>query len=232
MDTILLVDDDYSIIETMSLILRQNGFNVLNAEKESTLFNILKNSLIDLIILDIQLPDRDGIEILKDLKENPDFSHIPVIMFTAHHNEKILQKAFEYGANDFIKKPISSKIELLARIKSHITIKKYEDNLRKMNLEKQIETLKQITTTIRHNLGQPLTVMSSYCSILERELKLDPDVYSRVTPVLKKIEKAIEEINNIIGQLKDITELEITSYVESIKMLKLNTTKKAPNNRG
>ncbi|BBB32950.1 two-component system response regulator [Thermotomaculum hydrothermale] len=226
MSTILIVDDDPDIRFTFATLLGMHNFKVLTLPEGKNIFETLKNNNVDLIILDIILPEESGIEILSKIKNHEEFKYIPVIMFTAKDSEQTLKEAFESGANDFIAKPVKSVTELIARINAHIKIKKYEDGLRKINLEKQLEILKQIMVTIEHSLGQPLTVIFSYLSILEKEALKNPDFYSKFSPIFSKMKNSTEEIKNTVEKLKGITNIEITQYVQSIKMLKIEDTKK------
>jgi len=227
MNKILIVDDDLGIRETFSKLLEKEGFDVITLGEGESVVETLRKNPVDLIILDIMLPGKSGIEVLKELKKDKELKSIPVIMFTAKDSEQTLKEAFEIGANDFIKKPVKSITELLARIRAHIKIKRYEDGLRKINLEQQLEILKQITATVGHNFGQPLTVILSYIAIIERHLNSYPELYVKLAPILSKIKNSTEDIKKIVEQLKSLTKVEITSYVESVKMLKIDT-KKSP----
>ena len=227
MNSILIIDDDPDIRFTFSQLLSIHNYRVITLPDGENIFETLENNDIDLIILDIMLPGKSGIEILEELKSKENFKFIPVIMFTAKDTEETLKKAFELGANDFISKPVKSITELVARIKAHIKIKKYEDGLRKINLEKQLEMLKRVSVTLEHSFGQPLTVILSYLSILERDIKNYPELYTKFSPILSKIHNSVEEIKEIVEKLKGTTNIEITQYVESIKMLKIDNIKKS-----
>ena len=208
MNTILIVDDDPDIRFTFSQLLSIHNYRVVTLPDGNNILKTLEDNDVDLIILDIMLPGKSGIEVLEELKNNKDFKIIPVIMFTAKDTEE-------------------SITELVARIKAHIKIKKYEDGLRKINLEKQLEILKRVSVTIEHSFGQPLTVILSYLSILERDIKNYPELYAKFSPILSKIHNSVEEIKEIVEKLKGTTNIEITHYVESIKMLKIDNIKKS-----
>lgn len=113
---ILVIEDDIQLTLFIKITLEREGYNVNTFYKgESGLSEALKNKY-SLIILDIDLPDIDGISICKKIRENSD---IPIIFFTAQNrlNEKL--KAFEAGANDYIPKPVEVP-ELIARVKAHL----------------------------------------------------------------------------------------------------------------
>ena len=104
MNTILIVDDDPDIRFTFSQLLSIHNYRVVTLPDGNNILKTLEDNDVDLIILDIMLPGKSGIEVLEELKNNKDFKIIPVIMFTAKDTEETLKKAFELGANDFIKK--------------------------------------------------------------------------------------------------------------------------------
>ncbi len=224
MNKILLIDDDASIRFTFQNILEHSGFEVYTLPDGKDLFKTLETHAIDLIILDIMLPDENGISILEKLKKDGRFASLPVIMLTAKDDDETLKTAFEKGANDFIKKPVKSITELIARIKAQLKLKQYEESLKKINLEQKLEILKQIMVTVEHSFNQPLTVIISYLTVLEQKLEDCPESKNS-TILVEKIKKAIDEISSVVNQLKGLTHFELTSYIESIQMLKLENKK-------
>lgn len=114
--TILVVDDEENILELLKYNLEKENFNVIALNSGENIIYVLNENSIDLIILDIMLPQIDGIEILKIIKGNINFKKIPVIMLSAKSDEidKIL--GLELGADDYIAKPFGIR-ELVARVK-------------------------------------------------------------------------------------------------------------------
>ena len=114
---IAIVDDEPDILELVSLHLKKSGFTVkefLDAESFTT---FLDTKTPDLIILDLMLPNTDGLEICKYLKRKDTFSSIPIIMLTAKGEETDKIIGLELGADDYVTKPFSPK-ELVARVKA------------------------------------------------------------------------------------------------------------------
>ncbi len=114
---IAIVDDEPDILELVSLHLKKAGYKVREFESGESFFNFIKKNEVDLVILDLMLPDSDGFDICKFLKNDEKYSHIPVIMLTAksEETEKIL--GLELGADDYVTKPFSPR-ELVARVKA------------------------------------------------------------------------------------------------------------------
>lgn len=114
---IYCVEDDIDIKELIVYALKNNGYNAIGFTSYKELYNAIKLERPDLILLDIMLPEKDGIEILKELKSNIDYSEIPIIFLTAKTSEYDRIKGLDLGADDYIVKPFSV-MEMLARVKA------------------------------------------------------------------------------------------------------------------
>ena len=111
---ILIVDDEELIRNVVKEYLEANSYNVTEAIDGKDAINKIKFNNYDLIILDIMMPNLDGVSVLKEIRETRD---VPVIMLSARNQEYDKLEGFEYGADDYITKPFSPK-ELVARVKS------------------------------------------------------------------------------------------------------------------
>jgi two-component system phosphate regulon response regulator PhoB/two-component system alkaline phosphatase synthesis response regulator PhoP len=114
---IAVVDDEPDILELVALHLKKAGFSVRTFPDAGRFQKSLASSLPDLVILDLMLPDADGLDVCKDLKKENRTSHIPVMMLTARGEELDRVLGLEIGADDYITKPFSPK-ELVARVKA------------------------------------------------------------------------------------------------------------------
>ncbi len=125
--TILVVDDTPQNIKLLDAVLRPRGYTVLAASSGHEALQKITEACPDLILLDIVMPEMDGYEVCRRLRDNPATHMLPVIMITASgEQEKV--KAIEAGADDFIPKPFN-QAELLARVKSLLRIKDYHDTI-------------------------------------------------------------------------------------------------------
>ncbi len=111
------VDDDNSIRDIEVYTLEQTGFEVKGFADGSSMLKALKTKRPELILLDIMLPEVDGISVLKELKENPTTRDIPVIMATAKGTEADKIKGLDIGADDYLVKPFGM-MEMVSRIKA------------------------------------------------------------------------------------------------------------------
>ena len=114
---ILIIEDEKAVREMLRFTLKNNGFEILEAEDSNSASDALKENEINLIILDWMLPGKQGIEISKLLRSSSETKNIPIIMLTAKSDESDKVLGLESGADDYITKPFSPK-ELVARIKA------------------------------------------------------------------------------------------------------------------
>lgn len=150
--SILIVDDSRDSLLLLEKILKSEGYkDILRAASAKEVFHLLQmddpsnaNVQIDLILLDILMPEIDGIAVCHRIKECNIYRDIPIIMVTAVTDVKDLQKAFAAGAIDYITKPFN-KVELLTRIRSVLKLK-YETDRRKAREKELSELTHQLET--------------------------------------------------------------------------------------
>src|SRR5512146_832101 len=111
---IMVVDDEERMARFIRLNLEHDGFQVVEAFRGMEAIQKLRDSLPDLIILDVMMPDLDGFEVLKMIRET---SSVPVIMLTAKGEEDDRVRGLELGADDYVTKPFSPR-ELVSRVKA------------------------------------------------------------------------------------------------------------------
>ena len=133
MALIYLIEDDASIREIEEYALKNTGYEVATFERATPFFDKLEDILPDLIILDVMLPDENGIDIVKQLRGSSITKSIPVIMVTAKSSELDLVKGLENGADDYIKKPFSV-MELISRVKALLR-RTLEEDVKKLEID-------------------------------------------------------------------------------------------------
>jgi DNA-binding response OmpR family regulator len=114
---IAVVDDDPDILELVSVHLSREGMKVRRFPDAGEFYGFLQREIPDLIVLDLMLPDSDGMEVCRYLRSDKRFSAIPIIMLTAKAGEIDRVLGLEIGADDYVTKPFSPK-ELIARIRA------------------------------------------------------------------------------------------------------------------
>ena len=138
--TILVVDDEESILQSLDGILADEGFEVIAAQSGVKALEKIEEEMPDLVLLDIWMPDLDGIETLVKIKET--HSHLQVVMMSGHGTIETAVRATKLGAYDFIEKPLSLEKVLLC----------INNALNHYRLEEEINFLKQKTQ--KHGIHQ------------------------------------------------------------------------------
>ena len=120
---VLVVDDEPQIRRALRLVLRANGYEVREVGTGEAALDALATEAFSLVILDLVLPDLDGVEVCRRLRE---WSRLPVVVLSAHGEEDIKVRALDEGADDFVTKPFSAG-ELLARMRNALRRASVED---------------------------------------------------------------------------------------------------------
>lgn len=131
---ILLVDDEPDILEFLSYNLKKEGFNVLTADNGRLGIEVAKNEKPDLIILDVMMPDLDGIETCAEIRSTTGLKDVLIAFLTARNEDYSQIAGFDVGADDYINKPIKPRV-LISRIKALMRRKnKPEETAKKIDL--------------------------------------------------------------------------------------------------
>ena len=117
MALIYAVEDDKNILEIEMFALKNSGYQVDGFECARDFYKKLDEKLPDLVLLDVMLPDEDGLEIVGKLRRRPDAKKVPIIMVTAKTTEIDKVKGLDMGADDYLTKPFGV-MELIARVKA------------------------------------------------------------------------------------------------------------------
>ena len=123
---ILVVDDDPAIREILITLLSSAGYRIESCGLASEALDALRNSPPDLVLLDLDLPDRNGHEVLEEIRSNPSTRLLPVVMLTGQATKERKLRAIREGVTDFLSKPFSPE-ELVPRVRSLITMKHFAD---------------------------------------------------------------------------------------------------------
>lgn len=135
---VLIVDDVSDNIKVAMNILREGNYNFSFAVNGKEAIEVIKNKKFDLILLDIMMPELNGFDVIKILKNDPQTQNIPIIFLTAKADIDSLTKGFELGAVDYITKPFHSA-ELISRVATHLELYRAKKILQQNNLDLNIK---------------------------------------------------------------------------------------------
>jgi len=167
-EKILVVDDEKDIVELLQYNLEKEGYKISSVFSGEQCLENVKTELPDLILLDLMLPEIDGLDVCKFLKNNSQTSHIPIIMLTAKGEETDIVLGLELGADDYITKPFKVR-ELLARVKT--VLRRTKMNIPPLSEEKDIIKFKDLVIdSTKHQVtlkNIPLDLTSTEFNLLK-----------------------------------------------------------------
>lgn len=212
---IYLVEDDQSIQKLVIYTLKSTGYDAIGFTYPSDFKKALKSQKPDLIILDIMLPEVDGLTILSELKNNQETNHIPVIMLTAKASEYDTVLGLDTGADDYVAKPFGM-MELVARVKALLrrTQKKtsyvYRDL--ELNIKEHIVLVKgQVANLTRKEFDLLRLLLENQGQVLTRDQLLtsiwgyDFDGESRTVDVhVRTLRSKIEPCDSYITTIRGV----------------------------
>lgn len=173
MKKIVLIEDDADLFALLKYNLEKEGFAMVGAQTGKGAIELCRRERPDLILLDIMLPDSDGLDICKGIRQHPELAHIPVIFLTARASETDRIVGLELGANDYIVKPFFVR-ELIARIKIHFRGQAAPNRLLKA------DRLELDRTSCRVHLhGEELALTATEFRLLEFLMSRPGIVFSR-----------------------------------------------------
>lgn len=195
---LLIIDDLPENIGVLYGLLSAQGYEVLIAEDGITGIETVHNEQPDLILLDVMMPQIDGFEVCRRLKQSPDTQHIPIIFLTALSDTQNKLDGFRLGAVDYITKPLQHD-EVLARVNTHLSLQQLRRQQQQFitRLQDSNAELDAFAHTVAHDLKNPLGVVSGMAEVLCRNYQQDADLLDG----LQDIRQASDKMRQIIDAL-------------------------------
>lgn len=196
---ILLVDDSVQNLRLLGNMLREKNYQIALAQNGKEGLQLASRIMPDLILLDIMMPELDGYEVCKRLKDDKNTRHIPVIFLTAKTSNNDIVNGFQMGGVDYITKPFN-KEELFMRIKTHLELKHAHDKI-----SRQAESLKELNATkdkmfsvISHDLRAPLGGIKSMLDLMYDDQRDDKQISPQS---LNSLKNAADQTYNLLENL-------------------------------
>jgi len=213
--TIIVVDDSRANLQLLGTLFRENGYAVRPFTRAKFALMGAANEKPDLFLLDINMPEMDGYEACRRIKEDPALAGIPVIFLSTLSDANDKVRAFESGGVDYVtKQPFHFK-EIMARVEAHIKLRRLQDRLQQQNfqlkesydqLSKLEELRDKLIHMVVHDLRSPLTVIRMSLQMLMEDAQ--PGDQSGRMDYLDMAFKSTNALIGMITQLLDISRLE------------------------
>lgn len=192
---LLILDDDVLNSEAMAKRLERRGFLVVHIADPNQLFEALERERSEVLLLDIVMPEADGISILKSVRSKYQKNELPVIMVTAVEDSLDVLEAFKLGANDYISKPVNVDVAI-ARINAHMSsVDLHRESLRK----RELEAVRSMLNTLNHEINNPLAIAIG---------SLNSSTF-RDEASLEKFRTALWRIANIVKKMTELMEKDV-----------------------
>jgi len=194
---ILVVDDMAVNVRLLAGILKLADYDVVMAASGTEALDRLQISAVDVVLLDVMMPEMDGFEVCRRIKAETPF--LPVVMVTALQETTDRVKALEAGADDFLTKPVD-EVEVVARVKSLVRLKRQHDELERAYADlRRVETMRDdLTYMIVHDLRTPLTSLLTGLQSLELLGELSPDQLEVVWMAVTGGQTLLSIINDLL----------------------------------
>lgn len=210
---ILLVDDsDFDRMMLSRALANKGNYNIKDASSGQQCLKILNVEKIDIILLDIMMPDMDGNELLVKIREKFNPVELPIIMITGKAEATDVVNSLKLGANDFISKPVNFEVALM-RISAQIKISDYSKEMIKLQ---QLSALHALVATYNHELNNPLAIAIANLTQVGFDRNNDE--------AIKNTENALWRIADIVKKIKEITDgsqIDFVDYNGGQNMLKV-----------
>lgn len=169
--TILLVDDDYAILDSVSDLLRLSGYSVITAKNGAAALPLLDKHLPDVVISDITMPEMNGYELFDAVRSNPAWAAVPFIFLTAKGQQKDFMTGQRMGVDGYVTKPFEPG-DLLEAIETRLKRAHQLTSITETDLSRMKQ---EIITLFSHELRTPLTYIVGYVTLLEDHRNSDPE---------------------------------------------------------
>jgi signal transduction histidine kinase len=199
---ILVVDDDALARRSLRAMLERSHYQVETAESGDEALQLLPGFRPDLVLLDIQMPVMDGLEVCRQIRDLPNGDLLPIIFLTADERPEVHAQAFRVKGDDFLRKPVLSA-ELIVRVRSLMRLKRLQaevqaerDNL--LDMQKQQE---QLFGFIVHDLKNPLSAIQMGLELLEVG---DGDGAAATRAQIQRIRETAQYMGRMVQDILDI----------------------------
>lgn len=211
--TILIADDHPENITLLARYMASEGFAHIVAKDGVEALEKVRSHMPDLVLLDVNMPNKDGFAVLKEIREDPATEHIPVIILTAVRLDAAdVQSGLNMGADDYVTKPFDRR-ELFARIRSKLRVKEAEDIIRRRNRELNLLpeigkdlsarlNIDELTDIVLRRTVETLGAMLGHIFIFNPKVPLHKEYHIESAPT-PNLERQLPPLNELLDKVRE-----------------------------
>lgn len=207
---ILAVDDIPTNTMLLQMMLEQPGYRVLTSLSAEDAVKQVEKEKPDLLLLDVLMPGTDGFTLAKQLKQNPEYSSIPIIFLTALNSADDIVKGFQLGADDYITKPFK-KEELLIRVRHQLSLLQAKRTIEQqiVELEKTIAGRDALYSVIAHDLRMPMSTIKMILNVLAIQMSEEENVRKEIVESIQNANEISEQLFRLLDNLLKWTKAQL-----------------------
>lgn len=191
---VLVVDDQTTNIQVVGTMLTREGYEVIPATSGAQALQRMAARQPDLVLLDVMMPDMDGFEVCRKLREHPDTSALPVIFVSAANDTEAMMRGLEAGGVDYITKPFN-KAELLVRVRNQVDLQRARETAARVLRERE-----NIISMVAHDLKNPLGAIRFSAQTLA---ELKPDQQATADELIQHIVATCDQVVGFVNRFLD-----------------------------
>ncbi|ARV61562.1 hybrid sensor histidine kinase/response regulator [Nostocales cyanobacterium HT-58-2] len=192
-ERILAIDDNPDNLILLQTFLEVEGYQVELVSDGTSALKQVAQSPPDLILLDVMMPEMDGYEVTRRIRNNPEIPYIPILLITAYHDASVVE-GLDAGADDFVRKPFDHE-ELLARVRSMLRLKHSIDEQQKMARQRE-----DFVSRLTHDLRTPLVAADRMLHLFHEETfcAISQDMKGAIFAMIRSNQNLLEMVNNLL----------------------------------
>lgn len=211
---ILVVDDEESVANVVRAILCDAGFDVVALYSGAEAVEYCLHNPVDLLLLDICMPEMDGFEVCRQLKKSERTQNIPIVLQSALSEPEHKIEGFSLGVFDYVTKPFRNE-EIVARVSNILARQRI---MRQAVESSRVDTLRQLSVTLADRITNPLSDIMAGCQILSNNLNNPRKVFETA----EMIKTSVDQIYDVLVRLSYAKDAPSTEYVMGISMIDLD----------
>lgn len=200
--TILLVEDEPDCVVVLVTFLNQNGYLVEVATTGEEALEKIGSETYDLVLLDYQLPDISGLDVLRTVRNSPNMLSLPVIIVTGRDDRETIMEMYKARANDYLVKPVEH-YAALARIQTQLLFRRVQEKLQEQTAvliaAQRDATVGRLAAAVAHEVNNPLCAMKMHLTGLKRMGNDEPKFIKKVDVLSGQVDRIARIVNSLLG---------------------------------